>query len=94
MPIRRRALLALLILTWSSFVTAQRPDFSKLIEAIEKDGAYFKNRFGEVKKHPAIGVERDALIVFARLVRELDLDVDPPSEAKRPPALHSFRGGR
>ena len=45
MPIRRRALLALLILTWASFVTAQRPDFSKLIEAMEKDGCAFNEEF-------------------------------------------------
>src|SRR5215813_9870474 len=45
MPIRRRELLALLILTWASFVTAQRPDFSKLIEAMEKDGCAFNEQF-------------------------------------------------
>jgi dipeptidyl aminopeptidase/acylaminoacyl peptidase len=45
MPILRRAPLALLILTWASFVTAQRPDFSKLIEAMEKDGCAFNEQF-------------------------------------------------
>lgn len=63
-------------------------------EAISKDGAYVKNRFGESTKHPALTVERDCWIVFARLLRELDLDVEPPVEAKRPPALRSIGVGR
>ena len=61
--------------------------------AIELDGAYQKNRFGEVRKHPALGVERDAMTTFSRLLRELDLDIAPPAEAKRPPQLRSIRRG-
>lgn len=61
-------------------------------KAIEADGAYFKNRFGEIRKHPAIGVERDALTTFARLLRELDLDIEAPADASRPPMLRSIRG--
>jgi P27 family predicted phage terminase small subunit len=60
-------------------------------KAVARDGAYVKNRFGEVVKHPAIGVERDALITFARMLRELDLDNEPPKHMQRLPALRSNR---
>lgn len=46
---------------------------------------------GGLKLHPAVAVERDSRIAFARLVRELDLDAGAPSESKRPPALYSNR---
>jgi len=38
MPTLQRTLFAVLVLIWISFANAQRPDFSKLIEAMEKDG--------------------------------------------------------
>jgi P27 family predicted phage terminase small subunit len=55
--------------------------------AIAKDGAYQRNRFGELRKHPALGVERDAMTTFARLLRELGLDVG--NDAPRPPEINS-----
>ena len=55
-------------------------------EAIAKDGAYLPDRFGQLKAHPAVAVERDSRIGFARLVRELALDVDAPGEG-RPPVI-------
>jgi phage terminase small subunit len=48
-------------------------------------GAFFTDRFGAPKVHPAVAVERDAKILFARLLRELRLDIDPPDS--RPPGL-------
>jgi hypothetical protein len=41
-------------------------------------------RFGP-KAHPAIAIERDAKLVFSRLVRQLNLDVSPamPAGARR-----------
>jgi len=45
MPTLRRALLALFALTLFSFANAQRPDFSKLIEVMEKDGCAFNEEF-------------------------------------------------
>src|SRR5262245_12523096 len=61
---------------------------------LQTDGAYFRDRHGEIKKHPALVVERDNKILFARLLRELDLDLEAPPEASRPPQLQSFRGGK
>jgi len=59
-------------------------------EAIAKDGAYLPDRFGQLRAHPGIAVERDAKISFARLIRELDLDVEPPAASPAPPLLKRY----
>lgn len=41
---------------------------------------------GAPRKHPAVSIEENARIAFARLIRELDLDGDPIPET-RPPRL-------
>ena len=52
-------------------------------------------REGGLRPHPCVGIERDARLAVARLVRELDLDVEPPvSERIGPAGLRSNRGGR
>jgi len=60
-------------------------------EVARHGGVTFTDERGSIKAHPAIAIERDARVAFARLVRELDLDTGAPSEAKRPPALVSNR---
>ncbi len=60
-------------------------------EAIAKDGITVTTKDGGIKAHPAVGIERDCRLAFARLVRELDLDVDGPAQDRRPPALRSNR---
>jgi len=59
-------------------------------ELIAKEGLTCVTRDGGRKLHPAVRVETDARTAFARLIRELDLDLEPPAEAKRPPALRSI----
>jgi P27 family predicted phage terminase small subunit len=54
-------------------------------ERIATDGTYVKDRFGQLRAHPAVAVERDARTLYARLIRELALDVEPPKDS-RPPA--------
>jgi len=53
-------------------------------EALERDGAFYIDRFGTPKAHPAVAVERDARLAFARLVRELRLDDEPAPDARPP----------
>jgi hypothetical protein len=61
-------------------------------ELIAKEGLVTTTKSGGVQKHPAVVIERDSQIAFLRAIRELDLDLDPPSEARRPPLLRSVRG--
>lgn len=62
-------------------------------EVIARDGLTTTTAAGGAKLHPACRIESESRIAFARLLRELDLDVDPPAEAKRPPMLRSIRAG-
>jgi P27 family predicted phage terminase small subunit len=60
--------------------------------AIDAHGAVtFIGANSEPKAHPAIAIERDARIGFARLVRELDLDAGSPGDRSRPPTLRRNR---
>jgi len=58
-------------------------------QRLAEDGAYLPDRFGQLRAHPAVAVERDSRIAFIRAVRELALDEDGP-EMPRPPRI----GGR
>jgi P27 family predicted phage terminase small subunit len=62
-------------------------------EQIERDGLTTPTRENGLKLHPAARVESDSRLAFCRCLRELDLDIAPPAEAKRPPSLRSIRGG-
>ena len=56
-------------------------------EAITKHGTVYVDRFDQPRARPEVAIERDSRIAFARLVRELTLDIDPPDEPGRPPRL-------
>ncbi|UQR65091.1 P27 family phage terminase small subunit [Bradyrhizobium sp. C-145] len=63
-------------------------------EILLRDGLVVEGREGGIRPHPAVAIERDSRISFARLVRELDLDTEPSSSARTaPPALRSNRRG-
>ena len=62
-------------------------------EAIAKEGMTVPTRDGGLKAHPCLAVERDCRIAFARLIRELQLDVETPEEP-RMPRLYATGGHR
>jgi P27 family predicted phage terminase small subunit len=43
-------------------------------QTLEESGPFYNNKAGEPRAHPAVAIERDSRIAFARLMRELDLD--------------------
>ena len=54
-------------------------------ELLAADGLVVEGREGGVRPHPCVAIERDSRIGFARLVRELDLDTDPPTSMRSAP---------
>src|SRR6188768_215256 len=46
---------------------------------LAQDGICIGGREGGLRPHPCVAIERDSRLAFARLVRELDLDVSPPA---------------
>jgi phage terminase small subunit len=56
-------------------------------EAIAEHGSVYVDRFGQPRARPEIAIERDCRISFARLMRELALDVEGPDEGGRPPQI-------
>lgn len=56
---------------------------------VESEGLTYLDRYNSPHPHPAVAIGRDARLSFARLVRELDLDCEPPADVRIP-----RRGGR
>jgi phage terminase small subunit len=46
---------------------------------------------GRTRAHPCVAIERDCRIAYARLLREMDLDVSLSDARVAPPALRSNR---
>jgi phage terminase small subunit len=55
-------------------------------EKLEAEGLMVSDKWGIPHAHPMIAVERDSRIAFARLLRELALDVEAPADS-RPPQI-------
>ncbi len=55
------------------------------------EGLTLRDRFGTVKAHPAVAIERDARTAFIRAVRELALNDDDAPD-NRPPRLGGYAG--
>ncbi len=60
-------------------------------KVIGRDGLTYTDRFGAPRPRPEIAIERDSRTAFARLVRELDLDAEIPTEPTRAPSLRRNR---
>ncbi|MCK4487445.1 MAG: P27 family phage terminase small subunit [Desulfobacterales bacterium] len=52
--------------------------------AIRREGVYLKDRFGQVKPHPAIQVKQKSKNLFRLLLRELGLDLQSPEDSRPP----------
>src|SRR5437764_8388223 len=57
-------------------------------EIIATHGLTYTDRFDCPRSRPEVAIERDSRLAFARLIRELGLDVASPSES-RPNALRA-----
>lgn len=60
---------------------------AEAVEMIQKDGGYFKDRWGQIKPHPAHAVMRDQGNLFCRIVQQMGLDQD--DSPKAPPGRPS-----
>ena len=59
---------------WDRAETARRE--------VKRAGMFYKDRFGAPKVHPGVDAERKARDQFRLLLRELALDVEPPTEGR------------
>jgi P27 family predicted phage terminase small subunit len=59
-------------------------------EGLLRHGLTFDDRFGSHHARPEVAIERDSRLAFARLIREIGLDVSAPSDT-RPNALPANR---
>ena len=53
-------------------------------DVLESEGLTLMDRFAMPRARPEVAIERDSRLAFARLVRELALDVVEPEEARPP----------
>ena len=56
-------------------------------EVLAAEGLIYMDRFEQPRARPEVAIERDSRLAFARLLRELALDVEPPPNGHRPPGI-------
>jgi phage terminase small subunit len=59
-------------------------DLSEAESRVKADGMFMTNRYGNVVEHPAVKTIRDTRLLFVKIVRELGLDLDPPTDSRPP----------
>jgi phage terminase small subunit len=59
----------------------------KARQELAESGLTFKDKSGQVKAHPANKIATDNRILFARLLREMRLDINDPDENNRLPRI-------
>ncbi len=64
---------------WGRHLDARNP-----CVLLETEGLVFRDRFGTPRRHPAVGIESENRIAFARLLRELDLEGTPLPDPRPP----------
>lgn len=52
--------------------------------SLEVNGLIYIDRFDQPKARPECAIARDNSVLFARLIRELGLDLDPPADVRIP----------
>jgi hypothetical protein len=57
---------------------------------LARDGLTTGSKPGRLRTHPAVRIEADCRVGFARLLRELDLDLPRPAENRHKRALRSM----
>lgn len=60
-------------------------------EVLAKEGLTYVDRFGQPRARPETTIERDSRSSFAKLLRELGLDVEP-ADPNRMPDIRGKRG--
>ena len=53
-------------------------------DLVNTEGCVILDRFEQKKTHPAVEIERQSMLTFARLVRELGLDLETPGNPRPP----------
>jgi hypothetical protein len=61
-------------------------------QALAEHGVTHLDRHGIARLRPEVALQRDSRLAAVRIIRELDLDVEPPASLRSgPPALRSNR---
>jgi hypothetical protein len=77
-------LLVLIGETWDQIQLARK--------AVEQHGSIYTDRFGCPRSRPEVNILRDNKVIFARLLRELNLSEGPDDESIRLPRISGERG--